>query len=98
MQKELRLLGPFAEQGDDVFAFIIWDGDSQGSSIDDEAKLAAFIADFILKELVHVRLFAPQHQFIVVRTPMRPAMLQHMAHHMPRMLTAAKRLSSMCMW
>ena len=55
----MRLLGPFMEQGDDVCAIIVRDGDIQGSSIDDEAKLAAFIADFILKELVHVRLLAP---------------------------------------
>ena len=57
--RKMRLLGPFAEQGNDVLAFIIRDGDIQGSSIDNEAKLVAFIADFILKELVHVRLLAP---------------------------------------
>ena len=54
----MQLLDPFAEQDDYVFAFIIRDSDVQGSSIDDEAKLVAFIADFILKELVHVRLLA----------------------------------------
>ena len=54
----MRPLCPGMEQNDDVVTFVMWNGDLQSVGIDDESKLASLETDFVLEELVHVRLYA----------------------------------------